>query len=363
MSCRIVLLILIAGAVAVGGALLAGGYNVSAAAGHLPPVKVLLHWTMHNSVSLRAGGPVPEDLEALARARAGAGHYDLVCRECHGTPEQPLNAVARAMEPPPPHILEAVQGWSDRELFWIVNEGIKMTAMPAWPARHREDEVWSMVAFLKRLPGMNDAEYRRLVLGPLADRAPAPPRTELDELLIRCARCHGMEGEGMDAVGVPRLDGLTPEYLHGALEAYAGGDRASGIMAAQASALAAHHLKDLAEHYGQARGAAGEVPLTAPGSSTAEAGADAGERIARHGIVERNVPACAACHGPAPYLRAASYPALAGQDFQYLVRQLELFKSGHRGGSAFAPVMRLAVRQLEDHEIRAVARYYSEMSP
>ena len=55
------------------------------------------------------------------------------------------------MLPPPPELSKAAKEWKDEELFWIVKHGIKYTGMPSWVAAERDDEVWSVVAFLKRL--------------------------------------------------------------------------------------------------------------------------------------------------------------------------------------------------------------------
>ena len=353
------ILVLLAGGIFLAAAItLAGGYNVAASAGHWLPVKVLLHWTMRNSVTLRAGTPAPADLDSEARAKAGAGHYDLVCRDCHGAPGVALTAVARSLEPPPPHILAAVESWTAQELFWIVKHGIRMTAMPAWPAEHRDDEVWSVVAFLLRLPELDAEGYRRAVEGPPAGEAGETLPAELRAELARCARCHGYDGRGVGASAQPRIDGMSASYLHGALAAYASGRRASGIMQSQASAVEWRHLEALARHYAGAGSAPQRVPAASPSGPRA-GGASAGARIARRGIPERKVPACAACHGPTSHRRAVEYPPLAGQDAGYLERQLRLFREGRRGGSAFAAIMTLAAQGLRDDDIAALARYYA----
>jgi hypothetical protein len=77
--------------------------------------------------------------------------------------------------------------YTPEQLFSIVKHGIKFTGMPAWPVQQRDDDVWAMVAFLRRLPDLDAAGYRRLAYGepdvgsgaepPLpATGAAAPPR-------------------------------------------------------------------------------------------------------------------------------------------------------------------------------------------
>jgi hypothetical protein len=44
---------------------------------------------------------------------------------------------------------------------------MKMTGMPAW-ADHSDEEVWATVAFLRKLPGMSEEDYARLVMASIA---------------------------------------------------------------------------------------------------------------------------------------------------------------------------------------------------
>lgn len=198
----------LAGAVAV---VWLGLYNVSAVAGHLPGVSWVLHTTFRNSVWLRAPSEdeVPElddkDLIAL-----GAGHYASACVPCHGTPGAQASATMRAMVPEPPHIDEAVAHWEPNELFWIVENGIKMTGMPGWPAEGRDDEVWAVVAYLVSVQEAAAPELSKAVGG---------------ELEAFCESCHGTVGGP-----VPRLDILSEAYLEEQLQAYLSGKRPSGII-------------------------------------------------------------------------------------------------------------------------------------
>jgi hypothetical protein len=67
--------------------------------------------------------------------------------------------------PPAPNLAETVPTWTDKELFWIIKHGVKFTAMPAWPALSRNDEIQRMTAFVQRLPEMTTDEYRMLAYG------------------------------------------------------------------------------------------------------------------------------------------------------------------------------------------------------
>jgi Cytochrome C oxidase, cbb3-type, subunit III len=53
--------------------------------------------------------------------------------------------------------------WQPAELFWIVRNGVKMTAMPSFAKHLSDQEIWGVVGFIQRLPGMPDVEYARLM--------------------------------------------------------------------------------------------------------------------------------------------------------------------------------------------------------
>ncbi|WP_043539479.1 c-type cytochrome [Salinarimonas rosea] len=354
----------------------AGLAPISARSGHWSATAWFLHFAMRQGVETRAAVSVakPEDVDVAdpALALRGAPHFAGGCAPCHGAPGQARSAIARAMTPQPPRLESRIPDWSDEELFWIVQNGIKFSAMPAWPAEHREDEVWSMVAFLRRLPGMTPAEWSRLA--GLEEAAPAPVREAalapggpeapgggtrlrrlvdppIGEILAEsCVRCHGADGLGRGEGAFPKLAGQKEAYLHASLRAYARDARQSGFMRPVAVGLTDAQMRGLAEYY------AG-LPAGPAGAPVSDAGARAlGERVATIGVPERGVPACASCHGPetSPW-----YPLISGQDERYLALQLEAWRDGDRGGTVFAQVMRMAAERLTDAEIAAVSAWYA----
>jgi len=235
--------------------------------------------------------------------------------------------------------------------------------MPAWVALEREDEVWAMVAFLRQLPDMAPAAYRRLALGELTDEPTAQALDQgLDRLadpfepvLADCARCHGRNGAGRGVGAFPRLSGQSEGYLYATLEAYARGSRHSGIMQPAAAQLSEAEMRRLAEHYA----GVSDPALSAASVQTASDTEDLGELIARRGVPADGIPACVSCHEPSAGARYPYYPILRGQDPGYLAQQLRLFQDGARGGTAFAPIMATIARRLNDRQIEAVAGFFA----
>jgi len=348
----------------------AGLVSIAASSGHSTTVSWFLHYSMRRAVSTQSLGiKVPDDLFDPGMVLKGAGHYETGCVMCHGAPGRDQSVIVEQMTPKPPFLAPRIDEWEPQELFWIVRHGIKFTAMPAWPARGRDDEVWAVVAFLNELPDMSPQRYRRLALGkeaPGQAAIEAPPRLRaqpdpLAPILANCARCHGEQGEGRGTGAYPALAGQKSAYLLASLRAYASGERASGVMQPVAAGLDDDVLQQLAEHYAN-------LPLMARLVRAAGA-AQAGDTIARgrelamRGSREHKIPACVQCHGPAETEHNRMYPLLAGQYPGYLALQLQLFAAGERGGTEYANIMHSATRRLTDEQIRDLAAFYASLAP
>jgi cytochrome c553 len=223
--------------------------------------------------------------------------------------------------------------------------------MPAWPTQQRDDEVWSMVAFLRELPRMEKETYRELAYG---KSMPAARPRGFESALAECARCHGEGGLGRSSV-TPIIADRNESYLLESLRAYADGRRPSGIMSEVATAIDRAEWGPLARHFASIPSTAGASPASDLDLRTV------GETIAINGVASRNVPACLGCHdrpGSNPL-----YPALAGQRREYIGTQLKLFREGVRGGTAFSHLMVRAANNLTDQDIAALATYFSSSQP
>jgi cytochrome c553 len=276
----------------------------------------------------------PPDLGDRDRQALGARHFELQCVSCHGSPAAPPMELARHMLPVPPDLANKGQRWSDEEMFWIVQHGLKFTAMPAWSTRERGDEVWSMVAFLRRLPSLDGEAYRTLSGSGEGGS---------------CARCHGAENTGPVSRFIPMLHGQSEAYLVRALQEYRDGKRVSGMMQPEAHGLPDAEIVRLARLY---------AGLRSPATTVQPREQNAGEKIATTGIPEQNVPACLACHGG-----STGYPILAGQPAPYLEGQLALWRRGVRGNTAHGAIMAAIGSRLTAEQARAVAQYFESVQP
>jgi cytochrome c553 len=329
-------------ALVVAAVVLSGVIPVKASSGHLAVTSWVLDFAKRRSVTMRARPIEEPGLDDPALVRLGAAHFETGCRPCHGAPGLAVPVVPQRMTPHPPDLARQVGRWRPRELFYLVAHGIKFTGMPAWPSAARTDEAWAIVAFLRQLPALDAAGYRALA-GPLVSQSSTAAETA-----VRCRTCHH------DASTVaPRLSGQSVAYLSAALDAYAGGQRHSGIMQPIAAALeSGARRQQLAEVL------SGPDP---PVESTPPAPPSDLPQIIAAGDPARDVPACRECHGPVAGARDPRYPSLAGQSAAFLRLQLTLFKEGRRGGSSYGEVMRAIAVRLSPAQVAEAATAYAAL--
>jgi cytochrome c553 len=331
---------------------------IGASSGHWRITAAILDFAKVRSVSTHAWGIDVPPLEDEALVLRGAGHYEAACLPCHGGPGRRMLAVMAAMTPHPPDLRDQLSRWRAEELFSIVKHGIKFTGMPAWPAQQRDDEVWSMVAFLRRMPKLDASSYRNLAYGDPSTHSgsvslpaaglPPPP------IAVRqvCWRCHGVDGTGRGDGAFPSLAGQRAEYLEAALRAFADRQRFSGTMSGVAANLNDDDMRAAAAYYSA-------LPPRGPERSDDPTSIGRGAAMASRGLPERDIPACIECHGPIDGPRNPAYPQLVGQHRRYLAQQLRLMQERHRGGSMNVTLMEVFVGRLRPDEIADVTRYYA----
>lgn len=163
--------------------------------------------------------------------------------------------------------------------------------------------------------------------------------------LPACISCHGAGGASTIAQN-PKLAGQHAAYIYKQLLNFKGPDRKQVVMTTYASMLNDEEMKNIAAYLDKQPAKAG----AAKNKDTV----DIGKHIYRAGIAEKNVPACAACHGPNGAGIPAQYARLGGQHQEYTAAQLMNFRNGARKNSI---QMTTIAKRLSDDEMQAVADY------
>ncbi len=178
-------------AIGAGAFVYSGIYNIGADDHHTKPVFAVMQTLRENSIHARSKDIVVPDLNDPQLILKGAGQYAAMCTGCHLKPGMNDSEIRPGLYPQPPNLSQVRV--APKEAFWVIKHGIKMSAMPAWGGSHDDPTMWSMVAFLQKLPDMTPAQYKDMVA-----KAPAD---------------HDMDDEGGHSHG-----GFADEDAHGAAD-------------------------------------------------------------------------------------------------------------------------------------------------
>ena len=148
-----------------GGVLLIGTHGLSAR----EQPGTLEQWVARQARSLavpknarKRENPVPDSPQVQADARA---HWADHCAACHANNGSGDVEMGKHMYPPAPDMREPeTQQMTDGELFFIIQNGIRMTGMPAWGSgsQHDEQDSWKLVRFIRRLPQLTPDQEREM---------------------------------------------------------------------------------------------------------------------------------------------------------------------------------------------------------
>jgi mono/diheme cytochrome c family protein len=140
-----------------------GVYDIGADVPHTKPVFWLIDQFRDRSVAVRAAQVTPPaDLAAPARIATGAGLYAGLCTSCHLAPGMERTDLSRGLYPKAPQLAYGTDLTPAQE-FWTIKHGIKLTAMPAWGRTHDDEEVWDLVAFVRKMPDLDPGQYQAAV--------------------------------------------------------------------------------------------------------------------------------------------------------------------------------------------------------
>ena len=172
-------------------------------------------------------------------------------------------------------------------------------------------------------------------------------------LVAQCAACHGASGVSSNS-DWPNLAGQGEQYLFSQLKYFQNGERENVLMMAvipYLKTLTDSELQDIAAFYSAQSASVGQA------KDNQELLAR-GEWLYRAGDPKKGIPACTACHGLAGIgLNQAGFPAVSGQQINYLQTTLKDYRSNARNAGNYASVMQAVAVNLSDSDIEAVANY------
>jgi len=150
--------------VALGVVAFGGHVDVAATSPGSPLVERFLHVTRERAVERAARGIEVPPLDDPARVERGLVAYHRLCAGCHGAPGVEPAEAAWGLNPLPPELTHAASEDPAR-VYWITENGIRMTGMPAFGPVLDEAELWDLVAAVTVLAETPVEDYERAVGG------------------------------------------------------------------------------------------------------------------------------------------------------------------------------------------------------
>lgn len=142
------------------GFVYSGIYDVAALQPDNPAVAWALRTTSNRSIQARLDGiQEPPDLDKPDAIGSGARFYGNHCVVCHGGPGLEPTAIAQGLNPTPPNLFRATRKPRMAEMFWVIKNGIKMTAMPGFGKTQADQQIWAIAAFLRKAPGISAQDF------------------------------------------------------------------------------------------------------------------------------------------------------------------------------------------------------------
>lgn len=147
--------------------LYSGMYPIAADDEHTKPVYWVLETLREQSIAAHSKGILVPALNDPKMLLSGAEDYNDMCSGCHLKPGVKTSDMAKGLYPKPPNLTMSDTEQVDEVVsaarqFWTIKHGIKASGMPAWGATHDDARIWAMVAFLQKLPQLNQTQYQIL---------------------------------------------------------------------------------------------------------------------------------------------------------------------------------------------------------
>ena len=128
--------------------------------------EAVLAWAMRKLATPHAGRTRPNPVQPTgAVLQQALEHYADHCAACHANDGSGDTQMGRSFYPKVPDMRSAgTQALSDGELFSIIEDGIRLTGMPAWGTGTPEGErdSWGLVHFIRRLPSLSAEDVERM---------------------------------------------------------------------------------------------------------------------------------------------------------------------------------------------------------
>lgn len=141
-----------------------GRAPVSAIDADTPFLDWLFHTSFEQALERHAANvSVPEQSASQPQLFRGARSFAAMCSGCHIPPGAEPTPFSQGLKPAPPDLADIMRERTPAEAFWVLDNGVHFTGMPAIGATHDDAELWALVEFMQRAKTMDAQDYERII--------------------------------------------------------------------------------------------------------------------------------------------------------------------------------------------------------
>lgn len=115
--------------------------------------RTIAMWIAHNAGE--QPNPIPAD---QANLKLGEKDFNQHCAGCYGLDGRGADELEADFYPPVPRLTGGIQRLSDAQIYFVIANGIRFSAMPAFANHHGPEEIWRMVNWVRHLAHLSPAE-------------------------------------------------------------------------------------------------------------------------------------------------------------------------------------------------------------
>jgi mono/diheme cytochrome c family protein len=106
-------------------------------------------WLIRRAARASLPPAPPNDASSVS---AGGDLFGMACASCHGKTGRTPTPIGRAMYPRTLDLgSREVQRMSDRELFWVIKNGIRLSGMPGFGKINTDEQIWQLAYYVRSL--------------------------------------------------------------------------------------------------------------------------------------------------------------------------------------------------------------------
>lgn len=102
-------------------------------------------------------------MSSMENTRGGMEHFSYHCAACHGNDGGGQTVFGKGLYPKPPDLRAAgTQNKSDGELYYTIENGVRLSGMPAFHGTHTDPLTWRLILFIRHLPQITAEELNEM---------------------------------------------------------------------------------------------------------------------------------------------------------------------------------------------------------